>query len=101
MAHGVEERACLGAGRRYVARMLTTLRSATLVVLLATLAGCAKNADAMYTHLSAGSTGCEPNQMVLAPEPNPFVWKVTCQGKTFACTSQKGAPQGPAICVAE
>lgn len=78
----------------------TRRRLGLLVPFLALLAGCAKNADAMYTHLSAGSTGCEPNQMVLAPEPNPFVWKVSCQGKTFTCTSQKGAPQGPAICVA-
>jgi hypothetical protein len=64
-------------------------------------AGCVKNIDAMYTHLSAGSTGCEPSQMTLAPEANPFMWKVTCQGKTFSGTNPQGAPDGTAICVPE
>ena len=72
-----------------------------LCLAVAAGAGCAKNADAMYTNLSAGSTGCEPDQMTLAPDANPFMWKLTCQGKTFSCTSQKGAPHGPAICMAE
>lgn len=80
---------------------MTSMRATWLALALAVAGGCTKNADAMYTHLSAGSTGCQPEQMVLAADPNPFVWKVTCQGKTFTCTSQKGAPQGPAICLAE
>lgn len=79
---------------------MTSTRLWLSLVVLA-VAGCAKNADAMYSNLSAGSTGCEPEQMAIGANANPFGWKVTCQGKTFSCLSIKGAPQGPAICTAE
>ena len=80
---------------------MTTNRLWLCLLVVAAVAGCAKNADAMYANLSAGSTGCEPEQMTISADANPYVWKVTCQGKTFSCASTKGAPQGPAICTAE
>lgn len=80
---------------------MTTFKRLALVAFGVSCLTCTKNADAMYTHLSAGSTGCDPAQMALASDATPFVWKVSCQGKTFTCTSVKGAPAGPAICVAE
>ena len=82
-----------------VPRMTTNRLWLCLVVVA--VAGCAKNADGMYANLSAGSTGCEPAQMAISADANPYAWKVTCQGKTFSCISTKGAPQGPAICTAE
>ncbi len=72
------------------------------------LAGCAKSADALtaamrtvYANVSAGGTGCEPAEMTISADANPYMWKVTCRGKTFSCTAPQGAPDGAAICVAE
>lgn len=78
---------------------MTAIRLVLVVVLAS--AACAKNAAAMYANLSAGSTGCDPAQMTIFPDANPFAWKLACQGGTFSCISTKGAPQGPAICTRE
>jgi hypothetical protein len=75
-------------------------RPSSAVVLLV-LAGCVKSADAMYANMAAGGTGCEPAEMTISADANPYAWKVTCRGKTFSCTDPQGAPQGVALCVPE
>jgi hypothetical protein len=63
-----------------------------VAVTLATLtgaSGCVSLPDKLKT-ISAGHTGCEPEQLVISAirnEPTGTLWNATCNGKTYLCSA--------------
>ncbi|MBL8949546.1 MAG: hypothetical protein JNK82_02130 [Myxococcaceae bacterium] len=71
---------------------------AVAVLCAALLGACVKNPHVVYASVSSGPTGCEPDDIVISSDANPFLWKATCGGVEYTCISTKGMPAGAPIC---